>query len=196
MYNPMEVAQFGSAETKLKQLQLKFQEADAARKELKLESQQLKRNLNLVSSGIPPQMADRLDNLLSKIAFNTLENFDLHIQQLNKTNQSQIKVIDMQSACQKALMEAFELIGRRSSYHQVVNSLSSTESQKKQVQINEEQEIVDSDESNDEQPYDSMAALIMGFSKTRRQKAPELPPRSDEESVISTEEHPESFQAH
>jgi predicted RNase H-like nuclease (RuvC/YqgF family) len=61
MYNQQEVAQFGTAETKLKQLQMKLRETEAHRNELKVESQQLKRNLNLVSSGIPPQMADKLD---------------------------------------------------------------------------------------------------------------------------------------
>ena len=32
-----------------------------------------------------------------------------------------------------------------------------------------------------------MATLIMGFSKQRRSKAPELPPRSDNDSIESVE---------
>ena len=79
---------FGSAETKLRQLQAKLKDAETSRNELKIESQVLKRNLNLVSSGIPPMMAERLDSLLCTIAATSLENFDLHIQLLNKTNAS------------------------------------------------------------------------------------------------------------
>ena len=54
MYNSSEITQFGSAETKLRQLQMKLTEAEVSRNKLKMESQVLKRNLNLVSSGIPP----------------------------------------------------------------------------------------------------------------------------------------------
>lgn len=35
------------------------------------------------------------------------------------------------------------------------------------------------------EPVDSMAGLIMGFSKLKKQKAPELPPRDDAFSMIS-----------
>ena len=54
MYSSSEITQFGSAETKLRQLQMKLIEAEVSRNKLKMESQVLKRNLNLVSSGIPP----------------------------------------------------------------------------------------------------------------------------------------------
>jgi hypothetical protein len=54
--------------------------------------------------------------------------------------------------------------------------------------------VEDSEDSNEDEPTDSMATLIMGFSKQRRTTAPELPPRSDDESVIS-EEANESYQA-
>jgi hypothetical protein len=59
---------------------MKLRETESSRNQLKIESQQLKRNLNLVSSGIPPQMADKLDQLLTTIAMTSLENFNLHIQ--------------------------------------------------------------------------------------------------------------------
>lgn len=123
MYNAQEVAMFGSADTKLRQLQAKLKDAEASRNELKMESQVLKRNLNLVSSGIPPMMAERLDSLLCTIAATSLENFDKHIQLLDKTNESQIQVLDKQKECQKALMDAFELIGRSSSYNYVINQV-------------------------------------------------------------------------
>jgi hypothetical protein len=35
------------------------------------------------------------------------------------------------------------------------------------------------------EPVDSMAGLIMGFSKLKKQKAPQLPPRDDDFSMIS-----------
>lgn len=35
------------------------------------------------------------------------------------------------------------------------------------------------------EPVDTMAGLIMGFSKLKKQKAPELPPRDDDFSMIS-----------
>jgi hypothetical protein len=86
MYNSSEITQFGSAETKLRQLQMKLTEAEVSRNKLKMESQVLKRNLNLVSSGIPPLMAEKLESLLTTIAHASLQNFDLHIKQLTKTN--------------------------------------------------------------------------------------------------------------
>ena len=48
MYNNNEVATFGSAETKLKQLQLKLREAETARARMKQESNVLKRNLHVL----------------------------------------------------------------------------------------------------------------------------------------------------
>ena len=48
MYNNSEIASFGSAETKLKQLQLKLREAELARARMKQESSVLKRNLHVL----------------------------------------------------------------------------------------------------------------------------------------------------
>lgn len=133
-------------------------------------------------------MADKLDNLLTTIAQASLQNFDLHIKQLIKTNQSQIKVLDMHTECQKALQDAFELIGRRGSYQYVINSINADQKKPaERIQENNDSEDDIDRASDEEQPTDSMATLIMGFSKLKQPKAPQLPPRSADDSIVSEE---------
>ena len=45
----------------------------------------------------------------------------------------------------------------------------------------------DLDRGSEMDQPDSMATLIMGFSKLKQPRAPELPPRNDENSIISEE---------
>lgn len=96
----------------------------------------------------------------------------------------------MANQCQKALIDAFELIGRRNSYQHVLNDLNGEEKKPNNIERTQDNNESDDDidrASDEDQPKDSMGTLIMGFNKLKRPKAPELPPRSDDESIISEE---------
>lgn len=93
-------------------------------------------------------------------------------------------------------MDAFELIGRRNSYQYVLNDLNGEEKKPSNNERNQDNNDSDDDidrASDEDQPKDSMATLIMGFSKLKQPKAPQLPPRSDDDSIVS-EELEESYQ--
>lgn len=78
------------------------------------------------------------------------------------------------------------MIGRSSSYNYVVNNLQDAQQVKKgqdKIEANDSDEELD--RGSDMEPVDTMAGLIMGFSKLKKQKAPELPPRDDDFSMIS-----------
>jgi hypothetical protein len=68
----------------------------------------------------------------------------------------------------------------------MMNSLI-PDQQKTKNQEKEVESVEDSDDSNEQEPEDTMATLIMGFSKQKRVKAPELPPRSEDDSIVSAD---------
>ena len=79
MYNNTEVSQFGSAETKLKQLYLKLREAEQAQARMRIESTTLKKHLSSVKNIVPEDLADRLCEVLVEISKDALDNMDEHI---------------------------------------------------------------------------------------------------------------------
>lgn len=83
------------------------------------------------------------------------------------------------------------MIGRRGIYQYVINNLNGDEKKPKDVERNQDNNDSDDDidrASDEDQPKDSMATLIMGFSKLKQPKAPQLPPRSDDDSIVSEDE--------
>ena len=94
MYNSEAVSQFGSAETKLKQLHIKLKEAETAQARMKQESGSLRKNLERLQNIVPNEMADRIEDLLVKIATDALDNMDEHIKLREKQNLGQIASID------------------------------------------------------------------------------------------------------
>lgn len=94
MYNNETVSQFGSAETKLKQLHIKLKEAEQAQAKMKHESSSLRKNLSMLSSIVPAEMSEKLLDLLKLIAQDALDNMDEHLKLRQKYNLSQIAAID------------------------------------------------------------------------------------------------------
>ena len=79
MYNQELVSQFGSAETKLKQLNIKLKQAEIAQAKMRQEGARLKKDLAYLQSSMPAEMADRISNLLFNMATDALDNMDEHI---------------------------------------------------------------------------------------------------------------------
>lgn len=94
MYNNETVSQFGSAETKLKQLHIKLKEAEVAQAKMKNESSNLKKNLSMLQNIVPSEMAERISDLLLLIAKDAMDNMDDHLKLREKYNLGQIAAID------------------------------------------------------------------------------------------------------
>ena len=90
MYNNESVSQFGSAETKLKQLHIKLKEAETAQAKMKNESANLRKNLSMLQDTVPEEMAGKISDLLIKMATDSLDNMDEHLKLRQKHNINQI----------------------------------------------------------------------------------------------------------
>lgn len=90
MYNNETVSQFGSAETKLKQLHIKLKEAETAQSQMKHESANLRKNLQMLQSVVPSELADKISGLLEHIMTDALDNMEEHIKLRQKHNMGQI----------------------------------------------------------------------------------------------------------
>ena len=86
MYNNETVSQFGSAETKLKQLHIKLKEAETAQARMKHESANLRKNLSQLSNIVPAELAEKISDLLQKIANDSFDNMEEHLKLRQKYN--------------------------------------------------------------------------------------------------------------
>ena len=89
-----EVAAFGNAETKLKQLQLKLRETEQHKSSLQRENGTINYELEQLSGNIPPRMAAKLEKLFNQLAVETFNSFEDHIRLREKHAASMIKTID------------------------------------------------------------------------------------------------------
>ena len=94
MYNNESVSQFGSAETKLKQLHIKLKEAETAQAKMKNESANLRKNLSMLQDTVPEEMAGKISDLLIKMATDSLDNMDEHLKLRQKHNINQIQAME------------------------------------------------------------------------------------------------------
>ena len=94
MYDQEAVTQFGSAETKLKQLHIKLKEAEAAQAKMKSESENLRKNLQMLSNIVPAEMAEKIRDFLLKMAEDAMDNMEEHLKLRQKHNMAQITSID------------------------------------------------------------------------------------------------------
>lgn len=172
MYNNEAVTQFGSAETKLKQLHLKLREAENAQARMKYESAALKKNLSQLQSVVPEELADNLCNLLLQIATDSYESMEEHEKLREKYNLTRIQSQDQQKRVHKNMQKAFDLLRKGDEFSHFVTQRTL---KKNELLENKQVEIVadyDDEEENDEMDEaekeelrkQSMCGLIMGFS--------------------------------
>ena len=90
MYNNELASQFGSAETKLKQLHIKLKEAETAQSKMKQESESLRKNLQMLSNIVPTEMAEKIRDTMLKMATDAMDNMEDHLRLRQKQNMSQI----------------------------------------------------------------------------------------------------------
>ena len=140
-------------------------------------------------------MADKIADILSKIAQDVMDNIDDHLKLRKKNNLGQIATLDQQSRIQTNLKQCFELIKRSDDYYQFMHlrTLREQERNAAEKKPTMKQEIEEEESETDDQPDEeeleairkqSMAGLFMGFSikkndEPKAKKAPPLPPRDD-----------------
>ena len=107
MYDNEAVSQFGSAETKLKQLHIKLKEAETAQARMKQESANLRKNLQMLQGIVPAELADKICDLLRKLAQDSLDNMDEHLRLRQKHNMAQISAIDQKERFSDNLLRCF-----------------------------------------------------------------------------------------
>jgi len=78
MYNDGDVFNFGSAETKLKQLQLRLREAEQSRVELQHEINKLNKELRDQQGNIPFKLVSKLETNLTELVNEMTEEFNEH----------------------------------------------------------------------------------------------------------------------
>ena len=88
---------------------------------MKSESASLKKNLSMLQNIVPAEMADKISDLLIKIANDSLDNMDEHLKLRQKHNLGQIQAIDQRDRVSNNLKACFDLIKRKEDYYQFMH---------------------------------------------------------------------------
>jgi len=78
MYNDKDIFNFGSAETKLKQLQLRLREAEQSRAEMQIEINKLNKELRDQQGNIPFKLVSKLESNLTELVNEMTAEFNEH----------------------------------------------------------------------------------------------------------------------
>jgi len=203
MYNNETVTQFGSAETKLKQLHIKLKEAEVQQAQMKQESEVLRQNLQMLQNMVPEEISQKISDLLLAMAKDALDNMDEHLELRQKHNLGQIAALDQRERFVDNLRRTLEKIKRGDEYYRFMH-LRTISQKEKQAEANRQptKNVVDEDEiEEDDQPdeeelelikKESMSGLFMSFKiagpKDPKKKPPKLPARDGYISEDSMED--------
>ena len=117
MYNTGEAMNFGSAEIKLKQLQLKLGEAEQKIAQLSSENKMLTIQLKEWQDCVPDEIADRIETALIETSKDVLNNFAEHEKLRSKLGESQINMLNEKERSKNNILKIFKEIGRERAYH-------------------------------------------------------------------------------
>ena len=117
MYNTGEAMNFGSAEIKLKQLQLKLGEAEQKIAQLSSENKMLMIQLKEWQDCVPDEIADRIETALIETSKDVLNNFAEHEKLRSKLGESQINMLNEKERSKNNILKIFKEIGRERAYH-------------------------------------------------------------------------------
>ena len=139
-------------------------------------------------------MADKISDLLIKIATDTLDNMDEHLKLRQKHNLGQIQALDQKERVTGNLRQCFELIKRKEDYFHYMHNRTLKEQEarasfaKAPTQQIEDEESEEDDQLDEEEleaiRKQSMAGLFLSFNlpskdEPKKKKKPPLPPRDD-----------------
>ena len=202
MYNQEAMSQFGSAETKLKMLNIKLREAESAQAKMSNESASLRKDLQSLQSSIPPEMADKIGFLLKKMAHDALDNMNEHIKLRESHNLGQIAQLDQRDRFEGNLKACFDLIKQGGEFYALKLEKSQKEQEQRLAALNansianqkrKEQHDSESEEEPDEKmdeeeleliKKESMASLFNSFRiggpKDPKKPAPKKKKKTDD----------------
>lgn len=112
MYDENQLGQFGQADTKLKQLQLKLAESEKIRSQLHQEVKDQRKTIGALQGKVPDAIADQLESKLVSISSSALTSFQQHVALADKSGVPKRKINLQKVKVEQNLIEAFNLIGR------------------------------------------------------------------------------------
>ena len=180
MYNEKDVFNFGSAETKLKQLQLRLREAEQSRAEMQHEINKLNKELRDQQGNIPFKLVSKLETNLTELVSEMTEEFNEHEALIKKHKESQISLLDRKILVKSLIQKTFKAIGQEQAYNRLEREIASGKrvSMRGGVVINDIVREEEKDELNDSDnsvvvidPKESVSGLITGFKKASKKQA-------------------------